>query len=418
MTAARPRPFHPLIDSCDLLLACAPWWALALSGSLLAEAFRPAVVVPLLILGSVAGFVLRPDPYPIGNQRAARLGMTGLFAGAGLSLLVNAVFLSERFIVVRDPDIYTLTAQWLVDHPATTIPAPGSGPLGFASLVPGEWHPQGNHLTAAVGALFGWVLGPWNVGYAAPASGAFALLGVYAVARRVVNPLWALVPGAALAMAAPMVLVSRSLYSEPTAMVLAAAGALYLLSYARRGRTADAALAGLAFGAMALARIDGVLTLIAVPVGLVLVAGYRLAAAGAARPASAAWFAAAAVLPVSMGLIELRVFSTKYFETQRDELVPLYAGAAAVWAVALVVPVLVRTTNARVFARLGQITGGLLVAAVALAASRPWWYTAHGDWDNPTLAAMQAAQGMQVDGTRTYAETTLNWMAWYVGWPA
>ena len=43
--------------------------------------------------------------------------------------------------------------------------------------------------------------------------------------------------------------------------------------------------------------------------------------------------------------------------------------------------------------------------------------TARGEFDNLILRVAQQAQGLPVDGTRLYAEYTVNWQAMYFGWP-
>ncbi|MGZ4602341.1 MAG: hypothetical protein ACXV0U_01950 [Kineosporiaceae bacterium] len=64
------------------------------------------------------------------------------------------------------------------------------------------------------------------------------------------------------------------------------------------------------------------------------------------------------------------------------------------------------------------VAGGLVVAAGVLLATRPWWSVAHQGADDPGvrgLEDLQRQQGLPVDGTRTYAEQSLIWVAWYTG---
>ncbi|MET7400887.1 hypothetical protein ABZS66_46150, partial [Dactylosporangium sp. NPDC005572] len=59
------------------------------------------------------------------------------------------------------------------------------------------------------------------------------------------------------------------------------------------------------------------------------------------------------------------------------------------------------------------------VLALALAA-RPLLYTDHSITDPNTIdyvASHQERFGLAVDGTRGYAEATVSWLSWYVGWP-
>jgi hypothetical protein len=58
-----------------------------------------------------------------------------------------------------------------------------------------------------------------------------------------------------------------------------------------------------------------------------------------------------------------------------------------------------------------------VIVAFVVLLSRPWWMTARGEFDNLILRVAQQAQGLPVDGTRLYAEYTVNWQAMYFGWP-
>jgi hypothetical protein len=64
------------------------------------------------------------------------------------------------------------------------------------------------------------------------------------------------------------------------------------------------------------------------------------------------------------------------------------------------------------------VVGGLVVAVGVLLATRPWWSVVRQSRDDPAVglvAGLQRQQGLAVDGTRTYAEQSLVWVAWYVG---
>ncbi|UOY01212.1 hypothetical protein [Blastococcus sp. PRF04-17] len=62
---------------------------------------------------------------------------------------------------------------------------------------------------------------------------------------------------------------------------------------------------------------------------------------------------------------------------------------------------------------------GAALGAVAFAvlATRPWWHVARGPVDVPLIAGLQALNDSPVDGTRTYAEDSFQWLSWYHGWP-
>ena len=65
-----------------------------------------------------------------------------------------------------------------------------------------------------------------------------------------------------------------------------------------------------------------------------------------------------------------------------------------------------------------DVAAGLVVLAGLVLWSRPWWMTVRQDPDDPGaryVAGMQERQGLPVDGGRTYAEHTVDWLSWYVG---
>ncbi|WP_377643974.1 hypothetical protein [Oryzobacter terrae] len=80
-----------------------------------------------------------------------------------------------------------------------------------------------------------------------------------------------------------------------------------------------------------------------------------------------------------------------------------------------------RRLPAGVVRRLPDVAAGLVVLAGLALASRPLWMTTRQDPNDPGaryVAGMQRRQGLPVDGGRTYAEHTVDWLAWYAGWVA
>ncbi len=71
--------------------------------------------------------------------------------------------------------------------------------------------------------------------------------------------------------------------------------------------------------------------------------------------------------------------------------------------------------------RLPDVVGALTVVVGVGLWTRPWWMTVRQDPNDPGaryVAGMQRRQGLPVDGGRTYAEHTVDWLSWYVGWVA
>ncbi|MCI0689555.1 MAG: hypothetical protein L0Y54_20325, partial [Sporichthyaceae bacterium] len=72
--------------------------------------------------------------------------------------------------------------------------------------------------------------------------------------------------------------------------------------------------------------------------------------------------------------------------------------------------------------RFATVAAWLTVLGGILFAIRPALHTAHGLSPGSAVggfvAELQRNLGLPVDGTRTYAEASLHWLAWWIGWPA
>jgi hypothetical protein len=400
--------------------------------------FVPWLVVPAAVVSLLVLWRLRPEPL----RHPGAAGASGVALVAVLVWAVVQVRLAGEYIAVdRDPAVYALTGIWLVDHPAVAVPMTAAAEasagvegartvaLGFgASADP--LRPQGNHAVPGLVAIAGWVGGVAAVLAANVAIAAVALLGLYGAGRRLVGPVWALLPPAVLALSMPMVAVSRSTYSEPLALAMAAGAATVLAGSLRvaalRDRVGPFLLAGVFAGAVALARVDGGLVLI----GAVLAVGVAAALAGV--PPRRGIVALGAVtlggVPLlALGVVDLALNSGDYLTRGREQ-----AGLVAI-VVALVVAVVLAgvlvATSTRVASWVerhrprvaaGVAGAGVLVALVLL--SRPWWFVGRAFAESPgfqrDIERYQAAEGLAADGARSYDELTLTWVSWYLGWPA
>ncbi len=272
---------------------------------------------------------------------------------------------------------------------------------------------------AAVYSLGWWAGGNAGAQWLAPLALAVALLSLALLAARWAGP-WAAAPVAALTgFAFPVAHVSRSTYSEPLALATLAAGIL-LLSCAAGGRAADsvtrrAALVGGALvGGTVLLRADGLreVVLATVACALLLVQGRR---------AVAGPFLAGAWASTALGFGALLWLSPRYLGDIAASLLPLVGIAAVVGLAAAVVVRLARRG-----ARLPRGIRVLLptvayLAPLALGAylwARPFWQVVRQDPADPgarVVAGLQLAQGLTVDGGRTYAEQSVAWLVWWVG---
>ncbi|PRY01474.1 hypothetical protein [Allonocardiopsis opalescens] len=412
--------------------------------------------VPLLALGvftPVMAAVVAGPAVLLALALAARWAprRSGIEAGGGwdrwwplLALLAVAVgftvlqllHASEQIVIRRDAGSYAQFGNWLALHGSLPVPQyreliAGDDPaLSYQSLAYYQvgdviW-PQfmaGVPLTLAIGHWIGGVHGMLAV---APVLGGLAVLAFGGVAARLVGPRWAPVAALALAVCLPQMWVSRSTYSEPAAQILLLGGmALVVDALApappggRRRIPAGpalAALGGLALGLSVVVRIDGLRDMLPVlPFIAVLLHVQRSRALA---------LAGGLAVGAGYGLAAGYGLSLPYLQHLAASVVPLLVVCAAAvlasaglgWAVGRWgLPDLRRGPWA-------GIAAGAVVAVMAALAVRPLLYTARGhaepaEGTRSLIGQLQQIEGLPFDPDRTYAESTLNWVAWYVGVP-
>ncbi|WP_144018897.1 glycosyltransferase family 39 protein [Demequina sp. NBRC 110056] len=406
------------------------WWVvLPLAAAVIVLCWRP----------------LAPEgPATAADARAGAIAM----GGAAVWTVVNMILGAEYLLVVRDPGFLSLSGMWLVDHASTDIPALGADLAAQAGTqtIPDAseaWNlkgdviqPQGAKMLPATIAIGGWIAGDAGVLAANVVIGAAGLLAVYAVARRFLSPLAALAPAGCLALTVAHIGLSRPAYTEPLTLLLAIAAVLWAWRGVERRSAGLLAAAGATSGATMLVRIDGTAFAIGACAG-VLLALLLSDAWPRRRLALGASFVAAQVLLAVIGYVSVAVWSTEYLarlEGRSTLLNAVYllaaAGALVLLALAAWSPLRSRLRLARVWLRTSP--GGLLVAratgaAVALVlvalAARPLWTVARRGTDtesavfaNGVVESFQAAQGLEIDGQRTYAESTVSWLSYHLTW--
>jgi hypothetical protein len=404
-------------------------WFLVVLPLLLLDWFQP---LPAMLLGVPAGVALavvgvrgwRPSPSP---GPAWPLAATAAVA-AGFTVLSIATA-AEHVVLRRDPGTYALTGQWLAEHGALPIPAslaPFGGPDPALTLdspgfyaADGAVVPQfmsGLPLTLAVGY---WIAG-WAGLFAVPAvTGGLALLAMGGLTARLVGPQWAPVGAAVLGISQPVLHAARSAYSEPLSQLLLLGG-LCLVARALDVRSQRLAfLAGLALGTATFIRIDALREVaLVVPVAGALM--LRRRAEG--RP-----FALGLLAGTTCGAVDAIVVTRPYILTLAPSLLSVLGLLAVTVVTTAGVVTAARRTPRRALgwhpARLRwlpELGAAAVVGAAALFAARPWLQV---DWTDPSVASarnvagIQRALGLPVDGSRSYYEQSLHWVAWYVGWP-
>ena len=385
----------------------------------------PVLLLAVPVAAALVGLARRLPAIPDTPRWATvtTLGLTVLFAA-----LAGATH-SEHVVVRRDPAVYALTAHWIAGHGSLRIPAElavagGNGPLITAGS-PG-FYPVNDHLTPQFMSGTALALSPG--GWVSDWGGIFLLAGVYAalavlavagLAARLIGPRWAPLAALALGLSQPMLLTARTTFSEPVAQLLLFGGLCLLVdSLTGSGSRLVAALAGLSLGLGLLVRIDALRD--AVP--LIPIVGWL---AVRRRPQ---WLPLTAGLLVGggYGTVDLRGPSKVYAHDLAKDIHLVLLGGGALTVLAAVVVVATRLAGARVPpGRLAVAPRWLAYAAaggVALVlgflAARPAFGPVHdpNGYKN-VVRGLQLQQGLPVDAARSYAEQSVRWLSWYLGWP-
>jgi hypothetical protein len=399
--------------------------------------FNPyaAIAVTAVLVAATWRLVPRADGAHDPDRRTV-LGVVVALEVVGAWIWVNAPYYEQELSVYRDPSIYALRGWWLTRHGAPVIDM--SAAVRGASGVPGAAvatggfpvhghvaYPQAASLVPGLLAVAGRVGGLRVMLAANLVIGGVGLLLVYGVARRLMGPIWALVPLVALALSMPMVYFARASYSEPTALAAVFAGLLILWWAFDTNRLSLFALAGLCVGVSALARVDGVLAVIAAMFGI----GVAAAAARAPetrRRLRRAWiaFGAGGLVTSVAGWYDLAHNSRSYYSSQASDLHSLFTLYAVVFVVMLALGYLplgrIRLALATHRAALARSAGVFVLVVCAAMASRPLWWTGrfiHDPVLQNAVAQRQRAAGLTIDPRRSYDEHTVTWLAWYLSWP-
>ena len=394
--------------------------------------WRPSVALPvLLVAAAVAVRVARTVPGVAGPRWAALSLVLVAVAGGVWAGATHA----EHVVLRRDAGTYALSAQHLatahrlgvdVDVPAlggaavlatpgVTVASPGFYARGSGAQT--RVVPQFLPATPVLLSL-GWWAGGWTGLLLAPAVVlTLALIAFGALARRLVGPAWAVAATAALALTQPVLHAGRATYSEPFALLVGCAAASVLVaatspSLGDRALRRLGLLAGLLAGGVALVRIDALReSALLLPVVALL---------AARRSPTAQPLLAGLGLATAYAFATALLVSRPYLGAVAGSLLPLVA-AVVVLAGGSTVALRVRRWPAARVTRLPLVLAVATLLGFAVLASRPLWLVVRQSAADPgarVVAGLQLAQGLAVDGGRTYDEATVGWTAWWVGVPA
>lgn len=406
----------------------------------------PVFTAALLAAAVVVPLGLRLARHPAAQIEAGWWSLGGTIAVAGAFGVFTAVFHDTNVVIRRDPASYAQIGYWLAHHHTLQqqIPAADFGAM-FSQLVPQSpgYYPYQGHLVPQF--MSGWPtvlaagdwLGGWRGELVMPAlAGACGILVLAGLVGRLVGAKWAPLTALAAALCFPIQHVSTSTYSESLSLVLVT-GAVRILTDAvwatgprigaaapgMQSRAAVRAVrwstvaGGLMLGCTELARLDG-----GVAVALLLpVAGFLWAT----RRPGALPFLGGLLVGGTLGAVDCAYVTEPYvagtWSSVRLMLWLLAASALATLAAAVLVRRLAaRPGRAPRIARWAPAAAaGSIVVAFAVLALRPYFMTqrdASFGWGG-YIAGAQQLLGLSADPDRTYAEQSVRWLSWYVGWP-
>lgn len=402
--------------------ALASFSAVAIIFLLLGE-FEGYYVWPLgLLAAAIASYVIVRH-YPINetvSSKSRRIVNVLVILGVLVWGVVNIFYTSQHLLVNRDPALYSNAGIWLIEHDNLTIPAlntfgdvpgvqvdAGTGFKPVQDSAQEQIYAQGLHLLPAFIGLAGQVVGVADSLHVNILFGMSALLAIYAFGRALVRRAWwAAVATGAIAVSMPMLNFSRDTYSEPLAATFTFGGLAMVWLALKSEKLSLWFLAGLVFGAGALARIDAYLVVAEILAFLAIMLALSLKSERKQAMKQSAALAAGMAVTSVLGWLDLSQLSTAYYLDQwhnfSKELGAIItvvvlgvAGVYVAWRTNLLIKLDKATKQWRAPALASAVALGIIVLL-----SRPLWF-----WYEP----------MTRKGFRSYTELSAEWIPWYIG---
>ena len=336
----------------------------------------------------------------------------------------------EHVLTNRDPGVYVITGKWLAAHGnlvydnglpadvASSLTHPNSwSSQGIYAQGPGTGVFQFQHLTGVVLAASHWVGGDWLLYRIMGAVAAASLLGLFLVSRRIAGQIFGIIPVVVAAVHPAFIHFAKDVYSEWFAMTFAMAAFVVWLNRPKEKDDWHYLGVGLLLGAGTLARIDAWLTAGAFMAGI----AYLVVTAGAHRPTrrQIGLLSAGFVPLAALGTIDLIVRSRPYFTALAGEFL-LMVGVLSVAIVFMVAFSMItpgRLEKPSRFLRTAVPWLGVMILLAGLYGLlvRPYVSEPSLGHSIGHIAAIETREGLEVNGSRSYAEATLEWMARYQG---
>ncbi len=443
--AVVPRWFELAVLSAAAFIAGFGLAALALA---VVSSFSVVLVIAVSLnagLLCVLGVLRLPE-----RASSAKAGPSAIAAVAITVVVVAAMTTmngwakAQHVLTDRDPGVYLVTGKWLAEQGQLPVeaavgpfarsdavdPAPpvksGGSPLGFfPSGYPddpsptAELQPQFVHLYPSLLGTADWIGGN-RLAQSLPALiGGVALLALFVLAARWMQPWAAAGATIAVAVSLPQAFFSRDTFSEvPVQLFLCAGIALAVRAFdGDDDRIGPALVAGILLGASVATRVDALIALVAVPLWM--------SARWIERPRLVSrrvlFLGVGATVGIAVAVVDLLWRSRPYYELHRTEIlsqVALFVAATiAAFGAALLIPrwASLRTHVTR-WRRPIAWVGAIATVAVGAFA---WFVRPHIETTTETanglVEFLQNAEGLAINSLRRYYEHSMEWLSWYLG---
>ncbi|HEX3784078.1 MAG TPA: hypothetical protein VHX38_30855 [Pseudonocardiaceae bacterium] len=430
-TATGAARLLAILSVLPALLATA-WLVVAVPLAATGE-FRPFLVVPLFVLCALVVIplglavirrhpVIGPTPWwPVLAVLAIAVGFA----------VFTAVTHSQQVVLRRDAGSYVQIGYLIAHHFGVdeSLPTLAFGPApGATTFASAAFYQSGNaivpqFMTGWPSMLAGadWV-GGWTGMLVLPAVvGGCGILAIGGLAARLLGARWAPLAAFLTAFAWPMLRVAQVTLSEPIGILLLAAGICLVVDLLGTGQPAlirrHAVATGLVLSVGELVRLD-----FGVDFALVLpVIGW----CWVTRRPGVLPFIAGAVLGGALAFADGAFVTRPYVDANRSSVILMLALLVCSSVLTAGVAILLRRfgpdpTRLRWWRPMPGLAAALVVLIGAALAIRPFVSTDHSNTDPGVIAFTENVQrnlGLPIDGTRGYAERSLQWVSWYLGWP-
>lgn len=404
---------------------------------LLIGQFRLLYVLPIgMVTALTAMFLVMRYQKPIAITRSNLIWSIVVMIFALGWVAVNMHYASQHIYTNRDPGVYANGGLWLIGHDQMQISRDGvfqgvdntiteaSPGFGISRVNGEELYTQGAHLLPIFMGLAGRIAGVAASFKIPPILAGFALLALYGFARTVTREKWAFIAMATFAVSLPVIYFSRDSYSEMLATTFTFSSLALFVGALRVRHRLMWILAGMAAGASQLVRIDGILSMTGMMLALFIYLILADKTDRRERTVNFVTFMISMIAVSGIGILDLMLLSSGYFNDLRHQVTLELIAAVGVFILGCVLVGLAWRSS--LFMKLNTLTASwrakwaaiIAVAVCILLATRPLWMVSRSkDMESlrPFIESLQVALGSPVDGYRTYAEQTINWLAWYTG---